>query len=113
MSSSGERESGGTDDMSASGDRWVGLPPSALTENDHILVWWLPEYDEAIREVVAEYQWAWQIPMLERLEALVPDSFLRAWRNSDPFCQEYSWQNILLAFAWGRAVQLGASFCSV
>ena len=109
MNSSGGRESGGTDDMSASGDRWVGLPPSALTENDHILVWWLPEYDEAIREVVAEYQWAWQIPMLERLEALVPDSFLRAWRNSDPFCQEYSWQNILLAFAWGRAVQLGIS----
>ena len=84
-----------------------GLPPAALTENDHILVWWLPDYDEAIGEVVAEYQWAWQIPMLERLEALVPESVLRAWRDSDPFCREYSWQNVLLAFAWGRAVQLG------
>jgi hypothetical protein len=107
MSTSGGRESGGTDGASASGDRWVGLPPSALTENDHILVWWLPEYDEVIREVVTEYQWAWQIPMLERLEALVPESVLRAWRDSDPFCLEYSWQNVLLAFAWGRAVQLG------
>ena len=58
-------------------------------------------------EVVAEYQWAWQIPMLERLETLVPESVLRAWRDADPFCREYSWQNVLLAFAWGRAVQLG------
>jgi hypothetical protein len=107
MSISGGRESGGTDGVSAAGDRWVGLPPSALTENDHILVWWLPDYDEAVREVVGQYQWAWQIPMLERLEELVPESVLRAWRDSDPFCLEYSWQNVLLAFAWGRAVQLG------
>ena len=65
------------------------------------------DYDEAIRKVVAEYQWAWQIPMLERLEALVPESALRTWRDNDPFCREYAWQNVLLAFAWGRAVQLG------
>ena len=107
MGASGGRESGSTDGTSAPDDRWVGLPPSALTENDHILVWWLREYDEAIRQVVAEYQWAWQIPMLVRLEALVPEMVLRAWREADPFCREYSWQNVLLAFAWGRAVQLG------
>ena len=105
--SSGDHESGSAESPPASDDNWVGLPPSALTENDHILVWWLPDYDEAIREVVAEYQWAWQIPMLERLETLIPESVLRAWRDADPFCQEYSWQNVLLAFAWGRAVQLG------
>jgi len=107
MSISGGREPGSTDGTSAPDDRWVGLPPSALTENDHILVWWLPEYDEAIRQVVAEYQWAWQIPMLARLQALVPEMVLRAWRDADPFCHEYSWHNVLLAFAWGRAVQLG------
>ena len=107
MSGSGGREPGGTDSTPAPVDRWVGLPPAALTENDDILVWWLPEYDEAIRRVVAEYEWAWQIPMLARLEALVPEMVLRAWRDADPFCREYSWQNVLLAFAWGRAVQLG------
>jgi hypothetical protein len=60
------------------------LPPAALTENEHILVWWLPEYDEAIHQVVAEYQWAWQIPMLARLRALVPEMVLRGWRDADP-----------------------------
>ena len=105
--SSGGHESGSAENPPASDDSWAGLPSAALTENDHILVWWLPDYDEAIGEVVAEYQWAWQIPMLERLEALVSESVLRAWRDSDPFCREYAWQNVLLAFAWGRAVQLG------
>ena len=47
--SSGGRESGSAESTPASDDSWVGLPPSALTENDHILVWWLPDYDEAIR----------------------------------------------------------------
>lgn len=104
MGSSGGSETGSTP---ASQNGWAGLPTSALTEDDHILVWWLPDYDEAIRQVVAEYQWAWQIPLLEHLEMLVPESVLRAWRDSDPFCLEYSWQNVLLAFAWGRAGQLG------
>lgn len=105
--SSGGHGPGGAESPPASDDSWAGLPPAALTENDHILVWWLPDYDEVIEEVVAEYQWAWQIPMLERLEVLVPESVLRAWRDSDPFCREYAWQNVLLAFTWGRAVQLG------
>ena len=103
------REAGDTESASASDVNWVGLPPSALTENDNIMVWWLPEYDEAIRQVVATYQWAWQIPLLLHLETLIPESFLRTWRDSDPFCREYAWQNVLLAFAWGRAGQLGIS----
>lgn len=107
MSDSGGREPGGTDGTRVPDNRWVGLPPTALAENDGILVWWLPEYDEAIRQVVAEYQWAWQAPMLGRLTALIPEMVLRAWRDADPFCREYAWQNVLGAFAWGRTVQLG------
>ena len=107
--SAGGRGADDTESASASDVNWVGLPPSALAENDHIMVWWLPDYDEAIRQVVATYQWAWQIPLLLHLETLVPESVLRAWRDSDPFCREYSWQNVLLAFAWGRAGQLGIS----
>jgi hypothetical protein len=90
-------------------DDWRYGPSLRLTENNHILVWWLPEYDEAVRQVVAEYQWAWQIPLLSHLETLIPESVLRAWRDSDPLCREYSWVNVLLAFAWGRAGQLGIS----
>jgi hypothetical protein len=109
MSSSGGRESDSAESPSSADDSWAGLPPSALTENDYILIWWLPDYDETVRKVVAAYQWTWQAPMLERLEAMVPEAVLRAWRDSDPFCRESSWQNVLLAFAWGRAVQLGIS----
>jgi hypothetical protein len=90
-------------------DDWRYGPSLRLTENDHILVWWLPEYDNAVRQAVAEYQWAWQIPLLSHLETLIPESVLRAWRDSDPLCREYSWVNVLLAFAWGRAGQLGIS----
>jgi hypothetical protein len=90
-------------------DDWRDGPSLRLTENDHILVWWLPEYDQAVRQVVAEYQWAWQIPLLSYLGTLIPESVLRAWRDSDPLCREYSWANVLLAFAWGRARQLGIS----
>jgi hypothetical protein len=32
----------------ASSDIWDDWPPVSLAENDHILVWWLPEYDEAV-----------------------------------------------------------------
>jgi hypothetical protein len=32
---------------------------------------------------------------------------LRAWRDSDPQCQEYSWYNVLGLFAGARAKQLG------
>jgi len=90
-------------------DDWRYGPSLRLTENDHILVWWLPEYDKAVRQAVAEYQWAWQIPLLSHLETLIPESVLRAWRDSDPLCREYSWVNVLLAFAWGRSRQLGIS----
>ena len=35
------------------GDSWNDWPPVSFAENDHILVWWLPEYDEALRQLVA------------------------------------------------------------
>jgi hypothetical protein len=71
------------------------------------LVWWLPEYDEVLRGLVAEYQWAWQGGLLQRLEPLIPAAVLRSWRDSDPQCQEQSWYNVLGTFAAARAKQLG------
>ena len=54
----------GSESAMIASDDWCYGPSLRLTENDHILVWWLPEYDKAVRQVVAEYQWAWQIPLL-------------------------------------------------
>ena len=83
-------------------------PPISFAANDHILVWWLPEYDDALRELVDEYQWAWRSPVLQRLETLIPDTVLRAWRDADPLCQEWSsWYQVLSTFAAARAKQLG------
>jgi hypothetical protein len=89
-------------------DRWEAYewPPASFAENDHILVWWLPEYDDVLRQVVEEYQWAWRSVILSRLEALIPESVLRAWRDADPLCHEGSWYNVLVLFAAARAKQL-------
>jgi hypothetical protein len=82
-------------------------PPISFAENGHILVWWLPEYDEALRQLVDEFQWMWRSAVLSRLEMLIPETVLRAWRDADPLCQEWSWYNVLSTFAAARAKQLG------
>lgn len=82
-------------------------PPASFAENDHILVWWLPEYDDVLRQLVDEYQWVWQSAVLSRLKTLVPETVLRAWRDADPLCQEWSWYQVLSTFAAARAKQLG------
>lgn len=82
-------------------------PPVSYAENDHILVWWLPEYDDVLRRLVDEYQWAWRSQLHEQLESLIPEPVLRAWRDVDPQCEEYSWYNVLHNFAAARAKQLG------
>jgi hypothetical protein len=90
-----------------SGDGSDDWPPVSYAANDHILVWWLPEYDDVLRRLVAEYQWAWRGEVLESLEPLIPPAVLRSWRDADPQCQEYSWYNVLGVFAAARAKQLG------
>jgi hypothetical protein len=56
---------------------------------------------------VEEYQWAWRGALILRLEALIPETVLRAWRDADPLCHEWSWYNALDTFAAARAKQLG------
>jgi hypothetical protein len=89
-------------------DLWEGYdwPPASYAENDHILVWWLPEYDDLLRQLVEEYQWVWRSAVLSRLEALIPETILRAWRDADPLCHEWTWYNVLATFAAARAKQL-------
>ena len=50
-------------------------PPVSYAENDHILVWWLPEYDDLLRRLVDEYQWAWRSEVLSELESSSPRAF--------------------------------------
>jgi hypothetical protein len=82
-------------------------PPVSYAENDHILVWWLPDYDEMLHRLVDEYQWAWRSQVLTELESRVPETVLCGWREVDPQCREYSWDNVLDLFAAARAKQLG------
>ena len=82
-------------------------PPVSYAENDHILVWWIPEYDDMLRQFVAEYQWAWQSQVLTELPSIVPEAVLHAWRAVDPQCREYAWYNVLWVFVAARAKQLG------
>ena len=82
-------------------------PPVSYAENDNILVWWLPEYDDLIRRCVDELQWQWTRAITRRLEAAVPETVLGAWRDVDPACREFSWYNVLHVFALARAKQLG------
>src|SRR5579859_145711 len=89
------------DSVEISAASWGGLaesfdwPPVSFAENDHILVWWLPEYDNALRQLVEEYQWTWRSAVLPHLETLIPEKVLRAWRDADPLCREDSWYNVL------------------
>lgn len=91
-------------DSGGSAEAW---PPASLAENDHILVWWLPEYDDALRQMVAQWQWAWTWRLSQRLQDLIAEDILQAWRQADPLCQQYAWYNVLHNFAIARSKQLG------
>ncbi len=52
-------------------------------------MWWLPDYDEMLRQLIDEYQWAWRSEVLTELESRVPETVLRGWREGDPQCREY------------------------
>ena len=88
--------------------RPVGLMySSADARNDRILVWWLPDYDEALRQLVDEYQWVWPSMARVKLEAAIPAEVLSAWRDNDTLCTRRPWSAILAQFAAARAEQLG------
>jgi hypothetical protein len=60
-----------------------------------------------VRALVAEFQWAWRAALLPRLQDLIPETILRALRDADPHCREYTWYNVLDTFAAARAKKLG------
>lgn len=82
-------------------------PPVSFANNDHILVWWLPEYDELIGRLVSQYQWAWQGAIIRDLVPQISERTLQSWRETDPQCQQYAWYAVLDNFVIARAKQLG------
>lgn len=104
-----EHGSGGVPAAISGGSDADDWPPVSFAENDHILVWWLPEYDDMLRQLVDEYQWAWRSQVNVRLNELVPETVLRAWRDADPMCREWLWYHVLDVFAVARAKKLGIS----
>jgi len=82
-------------------------PPVSFADNDHILVWWLPEYDDILRELVDKWQWAYKYQIHDQLISEIPEDVLEAWRESDPVSKEYAWYNVLWNFAQARAKKLG------
>lgn len=56
-------------------------PPVSFAQNDHNLVWWLPEYDDMLRRLVDEHQWAWRSQVLAELKSIVPETVLRVARG--------------------------------
>lgn len=82
-------------------------PPLRFADNDHILTWWLPDYDEALRRLAERRGWIWIHDLGGLLRSLIPESVLNAWITSDPLCATYAWYNILQNFAIARAKQLG------
>jgi hypothetical protein len=91
------------------GDWYVsrGMLPASFAENDCILLWWLPEYDDLLRQAVDEYQWAWPSRFRRQLDVMVPETVLSIWRSTDPLCVETPWHKVLSNFIGGRATQLG------
>ena len=84
-------------------DNWTSI---GGVENDHILIWWLSEYDDILRKLVDEYQWAWKAELISSLKEVIPDTVLRTWRDSDPLCSEYLWYHVLTDFAVARTTEL-------
>jgi hypothetical protein len=81
--------------------------PEAYADNDHILVWWLPEYDDVLRKLVQEQGWAWPWETWSTLSHLIPANVLETWKRADPLCAQFAHYNVLMYFAIARAKRLG------
>jgi hypothetical protein len=84
--------------------------PASFAENDFILLWWLPEYDDLIRRSLEEFQWDYCYIVCRELKETVPEAVLAAWRSTDPACVGKPWEHVLDHFIQGRATQLASIF---
>ena len=81
--------------------------PLSYARNDHVLVWWLPAYDEILRNLVEQWAWGWPWEATSSLAKAIPPQVIEAWKRSDPLCSQYAHYNVLMYFAIARAKELG------
>jgi hypothetical protein len=52
-------------------------------QDPNILAWWQPAHDDAIRECIRDFQWAWQFRVSRYVLSRVGDDVLRSWFAGD------------------------------
>ena len=77
------------------------------SQNQHILEWWTGEHDQMMSRLIASKHWVWHHRISEEKVAITPKENLERWRDTDPLCKQYAWNNILWNLAAARAEELG------
>lgn len=75
--------------------------------NRHILKWWSPAHDQVLVEQIEKEQWMWYWETPDRIVEITSPETIDAWKNTDPICSKYAWNNILMYFSISRANSLG------
>ena len=75
--------------------------------NNHILNWWLTDYDKLIEKEIGEWEWDWATSITDTLTKIIPTETLEEWKATDPLAKEYAWYNVLMNFAMARASNHG------
>jgi hypothetical protein len=86
---------------------WHLDPPGDYARNEHILSWWVSEYDVILSELILEYGHGWHQCIIPELEERLPAMEVAAWRAKDPLCEQYAYYNVLAYFAVARAKTTG------
>lgn len=81
--------------------------PASYAQNPHVLRWWSPLHDDALRLEISRHHWLWYWHASDAIVAVTPREVLEGWKMTDPLCTQYAWYNILMYFAVARAEQLG------
>ena len=81
--------------------------PDAWADNPHILRWWTPACDEAIREQIQGWRWHYPWKLTDAVVAVVGKEAIDSWAAQDPKCQEYAYYNVLMYFGIARARRVG------
>lgn len=77
------------------------------SKNQNILEWWNSNLDKLLVTQISLWQWVWYWGITDEIVKLTAPETIEKWKNTDPLCSKYAWNNILMYFAASRAEQLG------
>jgi hypothetical protein len=81
--------------------------PAEYARNEHILRWWGPTQDDAVRATIEQFAWNYPWEVSDAVVQVTENDVLEAWRTTDPLCKSFAWYNVLLYFAVARARAVG------